>query len=161
MKIKRTESEMKTLADTRTRNFLDEYGERVKASHEEHKLFFGLFYGVLLGMNWHCHTIDANDKIQAVIDTAEYQFGQLFPEYSGYTNIYIPLKHIWATWPEEVKVGDKVCVTILPATDVNGKEYNENGAGGTVLEIKKNSAIIQLFDGPIIEAEGRCFDKIN
>ena len=160
MKINRTESEMKALANARTRNFVSEYGE-VKTSHEEHKIFFGLFYGALLGLNWHCSTIDSEDKAQAIIDTAEYQFGQLFPEYSGYTNIYIPLKHIWATWPEEVKVGDKVCATILPATDINGNKYDETGAGGTVLEIKQNSTIIQLFDGPIIEAEGRIFDKIN
>ena len=60
-----------------------------------------------------------------------------------------------------VKVGDKVCVTILPATDINGNKYDETGAGGTVLEIKQNSTIIQLFDGPTIEAEGRIFDKIN
>ena len=71
------------------------------------------------------------------------------------------MKHICGTSPEEIKVGDKVCVTILPATDINGNKYDETGAGGTVLEIKQNSTIIQLFDGPTIEAEGRIFDKIN
>lgn len=161
MRINKTESEMRVLANTRTRAFVSDFGEQVETNHEEHKLFFGLFYGALLGLNWHCHTIDAEDKAQAIIDTAEFQFNLLFPDYSGYTNIYNPLKSIWATWPEEIKVDDKVCVTILPATDINGNKYDETGAGGTVLEIKQNSTIIQLFDGPTIEAEGRIFDKIN
>ena len=161
MKINMTENEMRVLANDKTRKFISDFGEKVETNREEHKLFFSLFYGALLGLNWHCHTIDAEDKAQAIIDTAEFQFNLLFPDYSGYTNIYEPLKSIWATWPEEIKVGDKVCVTILPATDINGNKYDETGAGGTVLEIKQNSTIIQLFDGPTIEAEGRIFDKIN
>lgn len=161
MKINKYESEMKTLANTHTRAFVNDYGEKVETNPQEHKLFFSLFYGALLSLNWHCNTIDAEEKAQAIIDTVEFQFNQVFPDYSGYTNIYNPLKSIWATWTEEIKVGDKVCVTMLPATDINGNEYDETGAGGTVLEIKKNSTIIQLFDGPIIEAEGRIFDKIN
>ena len=58
-----------------------------------------------------------------------------------------------------MKVLDKVCVTMLPARDIFGMEYDENGAGGTVLAIRENSTIIQLFDGPIIEAEGTEFDE--
>lgn len=58
-----------------------------------------------------------------------------------------------------INVGDKVCVTMLPSVDINGKEYNEMGGGGTVLEIKENSTIIELFDGIIIEAEGTDFDE--
>ena len=161
MKINMTENEMRVLANDKTRKFISDFGEQVETNREEHKLFFSLFYGALLGLNWHCHTIDAEDKAQAIIDTAEFQFNLLFPDYSGYTNIYEPLKSIWATWLEEIKVGDKVCVTILPDTDINGNKYDETGAGGTVLEIKQNSTIIQLFDGSTIEAEGRIFDKIN
>ena len=56
-------------------------------------------------------------------------------------------------------VGDKVCVTTLPALDIYGKPYDEKGAGGTVLAIKENSTIIKLFDGPIIKAEGTEFDE--
>ena len=52
-------------------------------------------------MNWHCHNIDADDKIQAIIDTAEFQFNLFFPNYAGYTNIYRPLQSIWAVWVEE------------------------------------------------------------
>lgn len=48
---------------------------------------------------------------------------------------------------------------MLPARDIFGKEYNEHGAGGTVLSIREKSTIIQLFDGPIIEAEGTEFDE--
>lgn len=58
-----------------------------------------------------------------------------------------------------MKVLDRVCVTMLPARDIFGKEYNEHGAGGTVLSIREKSTIIQLFDGPIIEAEGTEFDE--
>lgn len=57
-----------------------------------------------------------------------------------------------------VAVGDKVCVTMLPDTDIYGNPYDESGAGGTVLEVKENSATIKLFDGFIIEAEGTDFD---
>lgn len=28
-----------------------------------------------------------------------------------------------------MKVGDKVCVTMLPATDINGNPYDETGGG--------------------------------
>lgn len=58
-----------------------------------------------------------------------------------------------------MKVGDKVCVTMLPATDINGNSYDETGSGGIVLEIKENSTIVQLFDGFVIEAEGTEFDE--
>lgn len=58
-----------------------------------------------------------------------------------------------------MKVGDKVCVTMLPSRDIYGNKYNENGAGGTVLEIREKSTIIELFDGFIIEAEGVEFDE--
>jgi hypothetical protein len=57
-----------------------------------------------------------------------------------------------------IKIGDKVCVTMLPSKDINGHEYDETGAGGTVLAVKENSTIIKLFDGFIIEAEGTEFD---
>ena len=101
MKIKMTETEMKNLANANTQYFMDDYGNFQKATQEEHKIFYNLFYGALLGMNWHCHTIDANDKIQAIIDTAEFQFNLFFPNYAGYTNIYKPLQSIWAVWSEE------------------------------------------------------------
>ena len=58
-----------------------------------------------------------------------------------------------------VKIGDKVCVTMLPSTDINGNPYNETGTGGTVLEVKENSTIIKLFDGFVIEADGTDFDE--
>ena len=58
-----------------------------------------------------------------------------------------------------MKNGDKVCVTMLPDTDIYGNKYDETGAGGTVLEIKENSTIIKLFDGVVIEAEGTKFDE--
>lgn len=58
-----------------------------------------------------------------------------------------------------MKIGDKVCVTMLPARDIFGKEYDEHGAGGIVLGIKENSTVIQLFDGVIIEADGTEFDE--
>lgn len=58
-----------------------------------------------------------------------------------------------------MKIGDKVCVTMLPARDIYGNEYDEFGGGGTVLEIREDTTIIQLFDGPIIEAEGIEFDE--
>lgn len=58
-----------------------------------------------------------------------------------------------------VKIGDKVCVTMLPPTDIYGNPYNETGTGGTVLEVKENSTIIKLFDGFIIEADGTDFDE--
>ena len=60
-----------------------------------------------------------------------------------------------------MKIGDKVCVVMLPARDIHGNEYDESGAGGTVLEIRENATIIQLFDGPIIEAEGVDFDEFE
>lgn len=31
-----------------------------------------------------------------------------------------------------MKIGDKVCVTMLPSKDINGKDYDEKGAGGVV-----------------------------
>ena len=80
---------------------MDDYGSFQKANQEEHKIFYNLLYGALLSMNWHCHNIDADDKIQAIIDTAEFQFNLFFPNYAGYTNIYKPLQSIWAVWSEE------------------------------------------------------------
>lgn len=59
----------------------------------------------------------------------------------------------------KMKIGDKVCVTMLPSRDINGNEYDENGGGGTVIKIKENSTIIELFDGILIEAEGTEFDE--
>lgn len=35
-----------------------------------------------------------------------------------------------------VKVGDKVCVTMLSPTDIYGKKYDETGAGETVIKVK-------------------------
>ena len=58
-----------------------------------------------------------------------------------------------------IKVGDKVCVTMLPSVDISGNKYDETGGGGVVLRIKKDSTIIRLFDGIIIEADGTEFDK--
>ena len=48
---------------------------------------------------------------------------------------------------------------MLPSKDINGKDYDEKGAGGVVLKIKENSTIIKLFDGAVIEAEGTDFDE--
>ena len=101
MKNHMTETEMKNLANANTQYFMDDYGNFQKATQEEHKIFYNLLYGALLGMNWHCHNIDADDKIQAIIDTAEFQFNLFFSNYKGYTNIYQPLQRIWAVWVEE------------------------------------------------------------
>lgn len=101
MKQKMTESEMKSLANVNTNYLMVNYGEMQRTTHEEHKIFFNLFYGALLGMNWHCQELDANDKIQAIINTAEYQFDLFLPDYSGYNNIYNPLKRIWYAWEEK------------------------------------------------------------
>ena len=101
MKIKMTETEMKNLANENTQYFVDDYGSFQKANQEEHKIFYNLFYGALLGMNWHCHNIDADDKIQAIIDTVEFQFNLFLSNYKGYTNIYQPLQRIWAVWSEK------------------------------------------------------------
>lgn len=60
-----------------------------------------------------------------------------------------------------IKVGDKVCVVMLPEYDINGNEYDVIGGGGTVLEVKENSIIVKLFDGAIIEAEGKDFEVIE
>ena len=60
-----------------------------------------------------------------------------------------------------IKVGDKVCVVMLPEYDINGNEYDVIGGGGTVLEVKENSVIVKLFDGAIIEAEGKDFEFLN
>ena len=57
-----------------------------------------------------------------------------------------------------IKVGDKVCVVMLPEYDINGNEYDVIGGGGTVLEVKENSVIVKLFDGATIEAEGKDFE---
>lgn len=61
----------------------------------------------------------------------------------------------------KAEVGDKVCVTTLPEFDINGNEYEIIGGGGTVLEVKENSTIVELFDGAIIEAEGTEFELIE
>ena len=62
----------------------------------------------------------------------------------------------------EIKVGDKICVVMLPAKDINENEYGDvGGGGGTVLEVKENSVIVRLFDGYIIEAEGHDFEMIG
>ena len=60
-----------------------------------------------------------------------------------------------------IKVGDKVCVVMLPEYDINGNEYDVIGGGGTVLEVKENSVIVKLFDGATIEAEGKDFELLN
>lgn len=61
----------------------------------------------------------------------------------------------------KAEVGDKVCVVTLPESDINGNEYEVIGGGGTVLEVKDNSVIVKLFDGAIIEAEGKEFELIE
>ena len=60
-----------------------------------------------------------------------------------------------------IKVGDKVCVVMLPEYDINGNEFDVIGGGGTVLEVKENSVIVKLFDGATIEAEGKDFEILN
>ena len=60
-----------------------------------------------------------------------------------------------------IKVGDKVCVVMLPEYDINGNEYDVISGGGTVLEVKENSVIVKLFDGATIEAEGTEFEILN
>ena len=61
----------------------------------------------------------------------------------------------------EVKAGDKICVVMLPETDINGNKYDVIGGGGTVLEVKENSVIVKLFDGAIIEARGIEFEVLS
>lgn len=60
---------------------------------------------------------------------------------------------------EQIKVGDAVCVTMLPSRDIYGNEYDEKGGGGIVLQVKEHSTIIKLFDGFIIEADGTEFAR--
>ena len=61
----------------------------------------------------------------------------------------------------KANIGDKICVVMFPSTDINGNEYEVYGGGGIVLEVKENSVIVKLFDGAIIEAEGKDFEFLN
>ena len=61
----------------------------------------------------------------------------------------------------EVSIGDGICVIVFPPLDIDGKEYKVRGGAGTVLEVKENSVIVKLFDGPIIEAEGTVFEILS
>ena len=44
MKNHMTETEMKNLANANTQYFMDDYGNFQKATQEEHKIFYNLFY---------------------------------------------------------------------------------------------------------------------
>lgn len=61
----------------------------------------------------------------------------------------------------KANVGDKICVTLLPELDINGNEYEIVGGGGTILEVRDNSVIVNLFDGAVIEAEGIEFEILE
>ena len=61
----------------------------------------------------------------------------------------------------KVKVGDKICVIVLPEFDIYGNEYEVIGGGGTVVEVKDDSVIVKLFDGATIEAKGTEFEIIG
>lgn len=62
---------------------------------------------------------------------------------------------------KKANIGDKVCVVMFPEYDINGNEYDVIGGGGTVLKVKENSAIVKLFDGATIEAEGTEFELLK
>lgn len=59
------------------------------------------------------------------------------------------------------KVGDKICVNPLPALDINGYKYDEIGSGGTVIAVKENMIIVELFDGVIIIVENDNYDYVS
>ena len=53
-----------------------------------------------------------------------------------------------------IKEGDEVCVTMFPAKDINGNDYDFVGGSGTVLKVNADRVVVKLFDGAIIEIDG-------
>lgn len=59
------------------------------------------------------------------------------------------------------KIGDKICVNPLPTLDINGCKYDEIGSGGTVIDVKGNMIIVELFDGITIIVENDNYDYVS
>lgn len=71
-------------------------------SEEERKIFYNIFFGALLTLNYgEAVRIVDSEKAQAVCDCIEFQMNLFCPGYNWYDSVYNPLKRVLADWKTE------------------------------------------------------------
>lgn len=71
------------------------------ATPAERNVLYKIMYGTLLGCQWGEVTRNDANRLQAIVDTAEFICNNFFPDLNGYKTLYLPIKDFLHNREEE------------------------------------------------------------